>query len=81
MYKRQIHRTEIAKLIADEIQKRYYFQCGQAIESLKTDNHIAEVEKLLNTPGEYERILNIAVKDNGNARKNTKKNKPKKSQR
>ena len=76
-----IHRTEIAKLIADEIQKRYYFQRGQAIESLKTDNHIAEVEKLLNTPGEYERILNIAVKDNGNARKNTKKNKPKKSQR
>ena len=73
------HRKEIAKLIADEIQKRYYYQRGQVIESLKADNHIDEIEKMLGKPGEYEKTLNIATPAKNDAKKPAKKGKTKKN--
>ena len=34
------NRKEISRILADEIQKRYYFQRGSIIESLKDDEAI-----------------------------------------
>lgn len=53
------HRKEISGILAMEILKRYYYQRGQAIESLKNDVCLDEVVKLFGKPGEYYRILNI----------------------
>ncbi len=53
------HRKEISGILAMEILKRYYYQRGQAIESLKNDVCLDEVVKLFSKPGEYYRILNI----------------------
>ena len=53
------HRKEISGILAMEILKRYYYQRGQAIESLKNDVCLDEVIKLFSKPGEYYRILNI----------------------
>lgn len=53
------HRKEISGILAMEILKRYYYQRGQAIESLKNDVCLDEVVKLFGNPGEYYRILNI----------------------
>ena len=53
------HRKEISGILAMEILKRYYYQRGQAIESLKNDVCLYEVVKLFGKPGEYYRILNI----------------------
>lgn len=53
------HRKEISGILAMEILKRYYYQRGQAIESLKNDVCLDEVVELFGKPGEYYRILNI----------------------
>ena len=53
-----VHREEIAKILAGEILRRYYYQRGDAIAQLKGDETVDAVEKIVNTPGEWERILN-----------------------
>ena len=52
-----VHREEIAKILAGEILRRYYYQRGDAIAQLKGDETVDAVEKIVNTPGEWERIL------------------------
>ncbi len=54
------HRAEIEEVLAMEILKRYYYQRGPIINSLKTDKCIDEAVKLLSKPREYYKVLNIA---------------------
>lgn len=56
------NRAAIEELIAAEIQKRYYFQKGQIIESLKRDEVIDSAANLLADPKRYRDILAPAGK-------------------
>lgn len=51
------NRKDIEGLIAGEILKRYYFEKGQVIQSLKSDPGIDSVVVLLNDPARYKAIL------------------------
>jgi len=70
-----LHEEEIKALIAQEIMDRYYYQRGQAQYAVRYDKCINRVLEMLNTPGEYERTLNIGKA----ATTSTKKSKTKKS--
>ena len=52
-----LHRTEIQHLIEQDIISAYYYQKGQVEAMLQYDKTVKEAERILNTPGEYERIL------------------------
>ena len=54
-----LHRDDIEKLLAKEIIKGYYYQSGQMIYALQRDKVTQRASEMFNTPGEYERILNI----------------------
>lgn len=56
------NREDIEKLLGKEIIKTYYFQRGQMIYALGYDKVTARASEMFNTPGEYEKILNIPVK-------------------
>ena len=62
-------RDEIEELLSIEIVKRYYFQKGEIIESLKRDKDLAEAEKLLNDLSRYNEILKIEDKMAGKKQK------------
>jgi carboxyl-terminal processing protease len=51
------HRDEIQQLIEQDIVSAYYYQGGQVQVGLRTDKTIQEAERILNTEGEYQRIL------------------------
>ncbi|MBR4919899.1 MAG: S41 family peptidase [Prevotella sp.] len=51
------HRTEIQHMLEQDIIGVYYYQAGQVEAALEYDKTIQEAERILNTPGEYERIL------------------------
>lgn len=51
------HRTEIQHLIEQDIISAYYYQKGQVEAMLQYDKTVEEAERILNTPGEYERVL------------------------
>lgn len=51
------NRKDIEGLIAGEILKRYYFEKGQVIQSLKSDPGIDSVVVLINDPVRYKAIL------------------------
>lgn len=51
------HRTEIQHLIEQDIISAYYYQKGQVEAMLQYDKTVKEAERILNTPGEYERVL------------------------
>lgn len=51
------NRKDINGLIAGEIMKRYYFEKGQVIQTLKEDPAIDSVVVLLNEPERYKSIL------------------------
>lgn len=51
------NRSEIADLLATEILKRYYYQKGQIVQTLKNDAAIDSVLKIESTPGRYNQIL------------------------
>ena len=53
------HREEIQHMIEQDIISAYYFQAGQVEAALEHDKTIKEAERILNTPGEYERILSV----------------------
>lgn len=55
-----IHRSDLEKILAKEIIKGYYYQKGQMIYALKLDKVTKRASEIFNTPGEYEKILNIA---------------------
>ncbi|MBR1547249.1 MAG: S41 family peptidase [Prevotella sp.] len=52
-----VHRSEIQQLLEQDIAGGYYYPAGQLQVGLRTDKVIQEAERILNTEGEYERIL------------------------
>ena len=53
------HREEIQHLIEQDIISAYYYQEGQVEAALQYDKTVKEAERILNTPGEYEKVLGI----------------------
>ena len=53
------HREEIQHLIEQDIISAYYYQAGQVEAALQYDKTLKEAERILNTPGEYEKVLGI----------------------
>ena len=53
----QQHRDEIQRQIEQDIISAYYFQSGQLLHMLQTDKTLKEAERILNTSGEYEKLL------------------------
>lgn len=51
------HRNEIQQLIEQDIVSAYYYQAGQLQVGLRNDKTLLEAERILNTEGEYQRIL------------------------
>ena len=51
------HRDEIQQLMEQDIVSAYYYQGGQVQVGLRTDKTIQEAERILDTPGEYEKLL------------------------
>ena len=51
------HREEIQQLLEQDIVSAYYFQAGQVLVGLRNDKAIKEAERILNTEGEYQRVL------------------------
>ena len=49
--------TDIKKMIATEIIKRYYYQRGNIIQQLKDDDGLKEAMKILNDPVKYKEML------------------------
>ena len=49
--------TDIKKMIATEIIKRYYYQRGNIIQHLKDDDGLKEAMKILNDPVKYKEML------------------------
>ena len=55
------HRDEIQQLMEQDIVSAYYYQGGQVQVGLRTDKTIQEAERILDTPGEYEKLLKSSV--------------------
>lgn len=55
-------RDEIAQLLSVEIIKRYYFQKGEIIESIRDDSDLEEACRILNDEARYSQILNLSPK-------------------
>ena len=53
------HRLEIQHMIEQDIISAYYYQAGQVEAALQHDKVLKEAERILNTPGEYERVLSV----------------------
>ncbi len=51
-------RDEIQQLLEQDIVGAYYYQAGQLQVGLRNDKALLEAERILNTEGEYERVLN-----------------------
>ena len=54
------HREGIQHMIEQDIISAYYFQAGRVEAALEHDKTMKEAERILNTPGEYERILSTS---------------------
>lgn len=52
------HRAEIQQLLEQDIVSAYYYQAGQVQVGMRTDRTLLEAERILNTEGEYERVMN-----------------------
>jgi carboxyl-terminal processing protease len=44
-------------MLEQDIISAYYYQAGQLEAALQYDKTLKEAERVLNTPGEYERVL------------------------
>lgn len=56
-------KEQIKKLLSTEIVKRYYYQKGELIESLKDDKVLEKAIEVLTTPGVYEQTLTNTKED------------------
>ena len=54
----ECHRAEIQQLLEQDIVGAYYYQGGQLQLGLRNDKALQEAERILNTAGEYETLLN-----------------------
>lgn len=52
-----LHRQEIQHMLEQDIISAYYYQAGQLEAALQYDKTLKEAERVLNTPGEYNRVL------------------------
>ncbi len=52
-----LHRDEIQMMLEQDIVSAYYYQAGQVQVGLRNDKTLLEAERILNTEGEYKRIL------------------------
>ena len=52
-----LRRDEIQMMLEQDIVSAYYYQEGQVQVGLRTDKTMKEAERILNTEGEYKRIL------------------------
>jgi carboxyl-terminal processing protease len=59
-----LHREEIQHMIEQDIISAYYYQEGQMEAALQHDKTLKEAERILNTPGEYERVLSPSKNEN-----------------
>ena len=57
-----LHRNDISTLLSQEIMDRLYYQRGQVQNAIKNDECLDKAQEMFNTPGEYNRILNITGK-------------------
>ena len=55
------HRDEIQQLMEQDIVSAYYYQGGQVEVGLRTDKTIQEAERILDTAGEYEKLLKSSM--------------------
>jgi len=51
------NKTEIKRLLEEEIANRYYLQKGRIERSLAWDNEVNESIRLFHNPQEYQRLL------------------------
>ena len=51
------HRNEIQQMLEQDIVSAYYYQGGELQVGLRNDKTLQEAQRILNTPGEYNRIL------------------------
>ena len=51
------HRDEIQQMLEQDIVSAYYYQGGELQVGLRNDKTLQEAQRILNTPGEYHRIL------------------------
>ena len=60
-YDLQFSRPEIQQYLEQEIAKRYYFQNGEIIQSLKYDNEVKKAIDILSDKNSYNKTLNTFV--------------------
>ena len=58
-----ISRSDIEELLSLEIVKRYYYQKGEIIQSLKTDDDSKKAIEILSNQTKYKNILNPVAKE------------------
>ena len=51
------HRNEIQQMLEQDIVSAYYYQGGELQVGLRNDKTLQEAQRILDTPGEYNRIL------------------------
>ncbi len=51
------HRDEIQQMLEQDIVSAYYYQGGELQVGLRNDKTLQEAQRILDTPGEYNRIL------------------------
>ena len=70
-----LHRSDIAYLLGQEIMDRTHYQRGQVQNSIKQDEYIDKAKEMFDKPGEFARLLNIKAKTSKKATSNKKKKK------
>ena len=53
-----LHRSEIQQVLEQDIVGAYYYQGGQVQVGLRTDKTLREALRILNTDGEYQKVVN-----------------------
>ena len=70
-----LHRSDIAYLLGQEIMDRTHYQRGQVQNSIKQDEYIDKAKEMFDKPGEFARLLNIKTKTSKKATSSKKKKK------
>lgn len=63
-----LYKDQVKKLLASEIVKRYYYQKGELLESLKDDEVLEKAIEVLGDPELYEKTLSTPVEEKGDAK-------------
>ncbi len=70
-----LHRSDIAYLLGQEIMDRTHYQRGQVQNSIKQDEYIDKAKEMFDKPGEFARLLNIKTKTSKKTTSSKKKKK------